>query len=535
MIAPRAAAALALAAVLAVLALAPAPARAGSDLAHAAPATGLEPYRESLHVSQLPDGKVFALFSFDRTIRLGFPDGRHTTHYGLMPRSIGEVFQAFDVRELHLTFTQGRWDLDRWGHSPASAPSGVELWAWLNSTNVDAKWKGLTNALAGLFCASLNFIDQAVTTEPLLSFDPEGDISLQSGIADLLNAYRIFDGNFQSMGVHLTPKCATPDCSDTIFEFRQTFAVVLDNERINARRDWSFQTLFQRHIHTTCPFAASTTVHLHLNKLEHESVYILPTANAFSDTPTSIDRYFTVTQTPFFLDVHWEPENLNSRNPRLAPVKTHRYLSGVGQERGAIVVDFTNDLPTPMRATYFDSIPFILKMYLHTLRVVQRAGGNESTDASGIVRETFFQPAMDRLRPNVLELSLVLPPKSKTTISIDFDCTFLKYTEHHPDANHGFELGVGVLTLESNPFPPISDPESAAATPPDQPVRIYTESLLVRLPTPDFSMPYNVITLTCTLLALFFGSVFNMLTRGLRPVPIAGKSLLDRFRRSRKA
>ncbi len=46
------------------------------------------------------------------------------------------------------------------------------------------------------------------------------------------------------------------------------------------------------------------------------------------------------------------------------------------------------------------------------------------------------------------------------------------------------------------------------------PIRIYTETLLVSLPTPDFSMPYNVITLTCTVIALFFGSMFNLMTRG---------------------
>lgn len=45
---------------------------------------------------------------------------------------------------------------------------------------------------------------------------------------------------------------------------------------------------------------------------------------------------------------------------------------------------------------------------------------------------------------------------------------------------------------------------------------IYAESVLLVVPTPDFSMPYNVITLTCTVLALFYGSVFNILTRKLR-------------------
>lgn len=41
----------------------------------------------------------------------------------------------------------------------------------------------------------------------------------------------------------------------------------------------------------------------------------------------------------------------------------------------------------------------------------------------------------------------------------------------------------------------------------------YTEVLLVPLTTPDFSMPYNVITITCTVFALYFGSLMNALRR----------------------
>lgn len=40
-----------------------------------------------------------------------------------------------------------------------------------------------------------------------------------------------------------------------------------------------------------------------------------------------------------------------------------------------------------------------------------------------------------------------------------------------------------------------------------------TPSLLLSLPTPDFSMPYNVIILSSTVIALAFGSVFNLLVR----------------------
>ena len=48
-------------------------------------------------------------------------------------------------------------------------------------------------------------------------------------------------------------------------------------------------------------------------------------------------------------------------------------------------------------------------------------------------------------------------------------------------------------------------------------LRVHAEALLVSLPTPDFSMPYNVICFVCTVVAIGFGSVFNLTTRKLQP------------------
>merc|ERR1712062_754793 len=79
-----------------------------------------------------------------------------------------------------------------------------------------------------------------------------------------------------------------------------------------------------------------------------------------------------------------------------------------------------------------------------------------------------------------------------------------------------------------------------------QPIRVelYTEALLANLPTPDFSMPYNVICLTCTVIALAFGPLANITTKGLTlvtpedvPKSLLGKakdkifSLLNKLRK----
>ena len=51
-----------------------------------------------------------------------------------------------------------------------------------------------------------------------------------------------------------------------------------------------------------------------------------------------------------------------------------------------------------------------------------------------------YTPAKDRQRPHMLEMMLRLPPLSTVTITIQFSRGFLKWTEHPPDAHHGFYI-----------------------------------------------------------------------------------------------
>lgn len=73
----------------------------------------------------------------------------------------------------------------------------------------------------------------------------------------------------------------------------------------------------------------------------------------------------------------------------------------------------------------------------------------------------------------------------------------MRYHEYPSDANRGFDVPAAIVVVRGN------------GSAPDR--RIYSTSALIMLPLPDFSMPYNVIILTSTLVALFFGSVFNIL------------------------
>jgi phosphatidylinositol glycan class T len=86
---------------------------------------------------------------------------------------------------------------------------------------------------------------------------------------------------------------------------------------------------------------------------------------------------------------------------------------------------------------------------------------------------------------------------------MDVTKAFLRYTGHQPDAQRGWDLPPAIFTLSET----IKDSAHLAHG------RVYTCNLLVDLATPDFSMPYNVIIFTCSLIAFIFGSIFNVLTR----------------------
>lgn len=68
--------------------------------------------------------------------------------------------------------------------------------------------------------------------------------------------------------------------------------------------------------------------------------------------------------------------------------------------------------------------------------------------------------------------------------------------------------GSQVVMLTVRPLLPL-----ALACPPT--LQLYSPGLLVALAVPDFSMPYNVITLTSTVFAVFLGATVNALL--LRP------------------
>lgn len=499
----------------------------------------IETYSEDLSLRMLPSGQVLSHFDFVTRIRQTPDDDADAyTHFNFFPRTIGQILSAFNVVDLHLTFTQSSWDYQAWGYPPLdSAGSGVELWAYLrNDGNVDANWKGVTNALSGLFCASINFVDETKTAEPLLSFKQQrpqfGDDSelvlrygalphenvctenltpwlkllpckTKSGLASLLDGHRLFDSDFHSMSVHVVK-------SGQGVEMHLSLETVLDIVRIrgDGKRDWSFDRLFGRSLVGVCPLAQTSLIRI---QAPDEPFTIYPESIQEMAKARILNLQHPSVEYPLNLEMQYNESffEFPMISPQV-PVHITRSFGGYGQEHGNLQVEITNHLPHVINATYLDILPWFLKLYLHTMTMRV-----DSIPTKPL--EIYYQLAVDRARPSVIEMLLSLPPQSTTTFSIDFDKVFLRYTEHPPDANRGFDVGSAVLTIGNGK-------------------RIYTSPLLVSLPTPDFSMPYNVIILTCTVIALFFGSSFNRLTRRFAVVDldapvVEDKSVVGRLRK----
>lgn len=196
-------------------------------------------------------------------------------------------------------------------------------------------------------------------------------------------------------------------------------------------------------------------------------------------------------------------------------------LHGYSQDRGQLVVTLDNHLDTAIDVLYLETMPWMVQFYLHTM-AVKHNGSIDSTSnlyvqtpvddlsADTLLSNLSYIPPVPHAQPATFQVIVTLPAHAHIKLSIDVTKAFLRYTEHPPDAQRGWDLPPAVfIPLDTSPLD--AGNETLAAYPRGK--RIYSSPMLVDLATPDFSMPYNVIIFSCSLIAFLFGTIFNLLTR----------------------
>lgn len=395
---------------------------------------------------------------------------------------------------------------------------------------------------------------EVVCTENLTPFLKLLPCKGKAGISTLLDGHKLFDASWQSMSIDVRPLCP-PDVSICDVEISQTVDMVLDIERSKRPRDnpiprpipadqlncntsksyhshdtcfpidlasdpsWSLSDIFGNTISGSCPLTPPSHKPVQLIVPHSRHTFISPGIFETKSPPNEVPEsrsYHILPSQAFNLELPAaESPTFSSPPNNLIPEPLHveRTVTGYGAANGGLRTIFQNPSPTsPITFVYFETLPWFMRPFLHTLSATTMTTTNASYSSNSPVspiQSITYRPAIDRRRPTHLELLITVPPVSTTVMTYDFEKAVLRYTEYPPDANRGFNVAPAVLRIL--PTTSLANPDEAVGAAGGTYLR--TTSLLLPLPTPDFSMPYNVIILTSTVIALAFGNVFNLLVR----------------------
>ncbi|EJD37490.1 hypothetical protein AURDEDRAFT_173463 [Auricularia subglabra TFB-10046 SS5] len=196
------------------------------------------------------------------------------------------------------------------------------------------------------------------------------------------------------------------------------------------------------------------------------------------------------------------PTDAPVTDTRSAPaVSIKSTITGSAHYSGGLLIQLSN--------AQNDTLRFVT-LCLHTLDL--RLGVTKRPD---LLESLSYTPPSELTRtPTTLEPILRLSPLSRITLAVKLERSFLLYTQHPPDAQRGWALPPAVVIVLGAAAGRDGDEDSAVGG-----EQAYARALLADLATPDFSMPYNVIIMSSTLVALLFGNVFNLLIRAFVVVP----------------
>ncbi|OWA53476.1 GPI transamidase component PIG-T [Hypsibius exemplaris] len=560
---------------------------------------------EELFISPLKTGHVYLHFKFASST----PLKAHYAHTDYLPKPVVDILEKHSVDELHVRLTQGVFRHSKWGYPILSAPTGGEVWAWFkpDAEGLPEKWKGLTNSLSGLLCATFSKIDTANSLSPKWNFRPEGLVpggnlnsslsrysmlpgenvctenltpwkkllpcSDRAGLGRLLNSIKLLSAHYFSLSLDVTPVCADVACSQKrlAIEITATAVVAPGSLQDTNQLNWSIRDLLEMDLDTGCPLTDKS--HILVDQSSQGQMVFWPSSTfTLTHSPSAKGR---IAVYDLKHNQTWEKSRglggkstarLEHGTERQPIISAHRFVAGYGQQNGGIRCVIENTHPTAaITVSYLEMLPWFLRVYFHTIRVKSLVDGRPIP-----LLKSHFGPGRDRLAPHHIEVIFTIPAATTVEFGVDFDFTLLKWTEYPPDAHRGFDVPPAVIGVKLDQpggqcgdfiFPAefsqlgggqMRDTATASsdgqkrdtatassdgqmrdtATASGCFLRLYTEPLLVSLPTPDFSMPYNVICMTCTVLALAFGPIHALTTKNFKLIDLAeNPPLLERVKR----
>ncbi|VDD87955.1 unnamed protein product [Enterobius vermicularis] len=487
--------------------------------------------------------------------------------YILFPRIVAEISNNYDVEVFHFSLTQGFWRNSEWGIPPQPAsPSGAQLFCSFRGIGsefvhkVADKWNHFVNSLNGIFCTSLLEMVPLLTATPrhfpFAKNGSEDEFTLhhrygalasetvctenltpwkkllpckETGLSEILSPEKLYSSNYHSLSIHFTRGCQ--DISKSCRN-RTRLELGLDMVTDIDLRSHSL-------VNSCFRFTNRFIMFLHQSVISTGKLIVA----IVNISPTEKKKYnsrqyyiYNIHEIP----THMFPFNLHSQYRRKLDLSqqkpsslfsVHSFLGIADQHAGKIITSIENLQSLPQSATYFHVIPWFIQIYFHTVKFfcVSLSGrkGSEST----VPKLLNFVPAKSRMKPFLLEYQLFLPAGAVCELSFEFDKAFLRVTDYPPDANRGMYVPAAMISFKAEEEIWQKN-RSLCGIGGSRLVSVFSEVLLVSLPVPDFSMPFNVICFVSTAIAMLFGPIHSLTTKMLAakliPVDEADKDLVSK-------
>ncbi|CAH8443064.1 unnamed protein product [Schistosoma mattheei] len=527
-----------------------------------------ENFDEELLIKDLGHGYTAFHFNFAATTSESV---FHSKHYNILPKPIIQILKKYDVDEFHLSISRGIWD-ERWGSNFISvSPSGAELWAWFGSqtTSVDQSWFKLTHALSGLFCASLNRLStNEHFASPIHSYKPSGvpkfsRVSREvrysqlpgealcsenltpwtkylpcksfSGLGSLLRSTSLFKSNYNTMTIGVRRVCLDLECHEIGLELMETLTVVFDRSLLFAKRTspWSIRSILGSEFKGFCDAANTSRVFI-LTSYEDMNIPLDNKLKVDCLDNRVLAAYSTKDLSTQFISFPFKTSGKESSPEHSPLVSATKHITGSGSVRGGVKAFLTSRADFNLKIVYFDLIPWYTQVFFSSLKIY---GLDPKTQNKTVITPNWLavKPSLARKRIGSIELVITLPALNQLIITYEFRKVLQRWNEFPPDANHGFFLPAATVSyvLNSEQIDYLNKTKHTAShnlnlpnwassynqffntthsAPHDGFVRLHTPVSLVTMPTPDFSMPFNVLCLVCSVVAVVFGSVHKATT-----------------------
>lgn len=186
-------------------------------------------------------------------------------------------------------------------------------------------------------------------------------------------------------------------------------------------------------------------------------------------------------------------ENLSHQD---LTIKRWQSSNGRGQLGGKINLEITRNCVVksePINLKITELYPWCITPFYSTFTEQTKV------KASNI----FWQPGVINEKPNHINYQISIKCGQTYSNSLDYEAKILGWTKYPADAERGIFINPSIIEINQNP---------------DQ--TLFASGLIIDVPKPDFSMPFNALCLACTAVAILFGNLHMILTK---PVDVASE------------